>query len=104
MTTVGPQDRTAVSLVYDFDDRGFGGLTNAMIADHLVVSEATVRTHLSRILMKLGLHDRAQAVSAAFKTGLVRPDDRPLPVLVRTRCRHRAKGRTDTEDSLGIRV
>ncbi|HMI33417.1 MAG TPA: LuxR C-terminal-related transcriptional regulator [Propionibacteriaceae bacterium] len=48
-----------------------------MIADHLVVSEATVRTHLSRILMKLGLHDRAQAVSAAFKTGLVRPDDRP---------------------------
>jgi hypothetical protein len=48
-----------------------------MIADHLVVSEATVRTHLSRILMKLGLHDRAQAVSAAFKTGLVRPDDTP---------------------------
>lgn len=52
-------------------------LTNAMIADHLVVSEATVRTHLSRILMKLGLHDRAQAVSAAFKIGLVPPDDRP---------------------------
>jgi DNA-binding NarL/FixJ family response regulator len=55
------------------------GFTNPMIASHLVVSEATVRTHLSRVLMKLGLHDRAQAVSAAFKTGLVRPEDNPPP-------------------------
>jgi DNA-binding NarL/FixJ family response regulator len=53
------------------------GLTNPAIATHLVVSEATVKTHLGRILAKLGLHDRAQAVTAAFKSGLVKPTDQP---------------------------
>jgi DNA-binding NarL/FixJ family response regulator len=53
------------------------GLTNAGIAEHLYVTEATVKTHLGRILMKLSLHDRAQAVTAAYKSGLVKPSDQP---------------------------
>jgi len=52
------------------------GLTNREIAEELTIGEATVKTHVRRILMKLGLRDRVHAVVFAYESGLVRPGRR----------------------------
>lgn len=55
------------------------GQSNQEIARELFLGETTVKTHVARVLTKLGQRDRIQAVVFAYENGLVQPDDRPTP-------------------------
>ena len=66
LQTLTEREREVMALVA-------GGLSNEEIAERLVVSPATAKTHVSRAMIKLGARDRAQLVVFAYETGLVRP-------------------------------
>ena len=72
LAELSPREREVLVLLAD-------GMSNREIAGHLFVSEATVKSHVARILAVLGVRDRVQAVIVAFRAGVV-PVPAPRPI------------------------
>jgi DNA-binding NarL/FixJ family response regulator len=75
-----PPTKVLILTTFDLDEyvyealrAGASGMTNNEIAAHLILGETTVKTHVTRILTKLGVRDRVQAVVVAYETGVVTP-------------------------------
>ncbi len=82
LPAAGNEDQTILSSLTDREREVLShmayGQSNSEIATSLFLAEATVKTHVGRVLSKIGARDRVQAVIIAFETGLVRPgDDNP---------------------------
>jgi DNA-binding NarL/FixJ family response regulator len=70
MAQLTPREREVLTLLAR-------GLSNADVAAQLFISEATVKTHLARVMAKLNVREKSQAVAAAYQTGLVQPSAPP---------------------------
>lgn len=77
MATDNPEGRPSLDMLtpreIDVLTELSDGATNTELSRRMVLSEATVKTHISRMLMKTGCHDRAQLVALAYRSGLVQP-------------------------------